>query len=145
MQAYTGNQALGIKTTIFFNSGLLTNPTALRPKLGNTLKGTILYMEGGASDLGYSTVCSIGAVPRYRLRSYHCQGQSGFQFIDRDSSCFPQPEYGTCSQSYLASFDHRMAELATQWRRSSDCEAQIPEQWVTCTIHRTPLQELGVA
>jgi len=54
MQAYTGNQTPGIKTTIIFNSGLLTNPAALRPKLGKTLKGTILYMEGGTSDVGYS-------------------------------------------------------------------------------------------
>jgi hypothetical protein len=56
MQAYTGNQTPGIKTTIIFNSGLLTNPGALRPKLGNALKGTILYMEGGTSDVGYSNV-----------------------------------------------------------------------------------------
>jgi hypothetical protein len=56
MQAYTGNQTPGIKTTIIFNSGLLTNPGALRPKLGNTLKGTILYMEGGTMDVGYSNV-----------------------------------------------------------------------------------------
>jgi len=54
MQAYTGNQTPGIKTTIIFNSGLLTNPGALRPKLGNALKGNILYMEGGSSDVGYS-------------------------------------------------------------------------------------------
>jgi len=54
MQAYTGNQIPGIKTTIIFNSGLLTNPTVLRPKLGGALKGTILYMEGGTSDVGYS-------------------------------------------------------------------------------------------
>ena len=32
MQAYTGNQTPGIKTTIIFNSGLLTNPGALRPQ-----------------------------------------------------------------------------------------------------------------
>jgi hypothetical protein len=56
MQAYTGNQTPGIKTTIIFNSGLLTNPMVLRPKLGGALKGTILYMEGGTSDVGYSNV-----------------------------------------------------------------------------------------
>jgi hypothetical protein len=56
MQAYTGNQIPGIKTSIIFNSGLLTQPTVLRPKLGPALKGTILYMEGGSSDPGYSTV-----------------------------------------------------------------------------------------
>jgi len=54
MQAYTGNQTPGIKTSIIFNSGLLTNPGALRPKLGSALKGTILYMEGGTMDVGYS-------------------------------------------------------------------------------------------
>jgi acetyl esterase/lipase len=56
MQAYTGNQAPGIKTTIIFNSGLLTNPATLRPKLITTLKGTILYMEGGTRDVGYAKV-----------------------------------------------------------------------------------------
>jgi len=54
MQAYTANQTPGIKTTIIFNSGLLTNPTVLRPKLDAALKGTVLYMEGGKSDVGYS-------------------------------------------------------------------------------------------
>jgi hypothetical protein len=56
MQAYTGNQVPGIKTTIIFNSGLLTQPQLLRPKLGKTLKGTILYMEGGSIDVGYANV-----------------------------------------------------------------------------------------
>jgi hypothetical protein len=56
MQAYTANQTPGIKTTIIFNSGLLTNPTLLRPKLDGALKGTILYMEGGTSDVGYKNV-----------------------------------------------------------------------------------------
>jgi hypothetical protein len=56
MQAYTANQAPGIKTTIIFNSGLLTNPTVLRPKLDAALKGTVLYMEGGTSDVGYKNV-----------------------------------------------------------------------------------------
>jgi hypothetical protein len=55
MQAYTGAQAPGIKTSIIFNSGLLTTP-ALRPKLGPAIKGTILYMEGGSSDVGYTNV-----------------------------------------------------------------------------------------
>jgi hypothetical protein len=56
MQAYTGNQAPGIKTSIIFNSGLLGNAATLRPKLSKALKGTILYMEGGFIDVGYANV-----------------------------------------------------------------------------------------
>jgi len=54
MQAYTANQAPNVKTTIIFNSGLLGKAGTLRPRLANKLKGSILYMEGGRSDPGYS-------------------------------------------------------------------------------------------
>jgi hypothetical protein len=56
MQAYTGNQIPGIKTTIVMNSGLLASPNLLRPKLDATLKANVLYLEGGSRDAGYANV-----------------------------------------------------------------------------------------
>jgi acetyl esterase/lipase len=71
MQAYTGNQAPGIKTSIIFNSGLLGKAGDLRSKLSKTLKGTILYMEGGNIDVGYANVRLREAWPIWALQTFY--------------------------------------------------------------------------